>query len=541
MKDFLQLLYDVSRSFSGLMELQQLVPLIVRKANEAVGADGGAVLLLDPEKEELFFPYTAEAGPEVDRRLSDVRLPVTRGIAGWVVQNGKSQLTDDVAQDERWYGGVDMQTGMVTRSLLTAPLRTQGGVIGCLQLRSARVAAFTHDDLSFLDALAQNVAIAIENARLYEKVRTSERALQDRVTILSREIVRHNGHADLVGATPSMENVFRLVEAASAAAVTVLILGETGTGKELVARAIHTGGPRQAQPFVAINCSALSEQLLESELFGHRKGAFTGATERREGLFSAADGGTVFLDEVGEMSPAMQAKLLRVLETGEILPVGENTPRWVDVRVISATHRDLTARVESGEFRRDLFYRLNVFPIEVPPLRNRRADLPMLVAHLLRQTAAKLGRASIDIDRDAIDVLASYDWPGNIRELRNVLERASVLTRPGVPISGADLAAHIRPGSAFAPVTPPSVADEAEPPEALRDARGVFEARHIRWVLERHGGNVSQAARVLGISRSFLHQKMKEHGIRIPNGTSAPLEEPAEGEARRPIGGNPPR
>jgi two-component system response regulator HydG len=211
------------------------------------------------------------------------------------------------------------------------------------------------------------------------------RALQDRVTVLSREIVRHNGHADLVGATPSMENVFRLVEAASAAAVTVLILGETGTGKELVARAIHTGGPRQAQPFVAINCSALSEQLLESELFGHRKGACTGATERREGLFSAADGGTVFLDEVGEMSPAMQAKLLRVLETGEILPVGENTPRWVDVRVISATHRDLTARVESGEFRRDLFYRLNVFPIEVPPLRHRRADLPMLVAHLLRR------------------------------------------------------------------------------------------------------------------------------------------------------------
>jgi Nif-specific regulatory protein len=524
MKDFLQLLYDVSRSFSGLMELERLVPLIVRKAKEALGADGGAVLLLDPEKQELFFPYTAEAGPEVDRRLSDVRLPVSRGIAGWVVQNGTSQLVDDVAHDERWYAGVDVQTGMVTRSLLTAPLLTQGGVIGCLQLRSARVAAFSQDDLAFLDALAQNVAIAIENARLYERVRGSERSLRDRVTILSREIVRHNGHADLVGASPSMERVFHLIEAASAAAVTVLILGETGTGKELVARAIHTGGPRQAEPFVAINCSALSDTLLEDELFGHRKGAFTGATEHREGLFSAAHGGTIFLDEVGEMSAAMQVKLLRVLETGEILPVGENTPRWVDVRVISATNRDLAARVESGEFRRDLYYRLNVFPIEVPPLRNRRADLPMLVAHLLRQTAAKLGRPAIDIDRAALEALAQYDWPGNIRELRNELERASVLTRPGVPITRAGLSARIKDGSS---APPPAAADagigpDADAPEALRDARGVFEARHIRWVLERHGGNVSQAARVLGISRSFLHQKMKEHGIRLPVGAPSP-------------------
>jgi len=519
--EFLELLYEVSRSFAQVIELEHLVPLVIRKTKELLGAEGGAVLLLDEDARELFFPFTAEASPEVDQRLAGIRVPVASGIAGWVVRHGVSELIADATQDERWYPEVDQQTGMRTRSLLTAPLRTQRGIIGVIQLRSSSVGAFSNEGLQLLDALAQGIAVAIDNARLYQKVKESEVRLRDRVAILQREVARSSRFAEIVGGSEAMQQVLRLVESAITAPVAVLLQGETGTGKELIARAIHFNGPRQSEPFVAVNCGALGESLLESELFGHRRGAFTGAVEDRKGLFEVANGGTVFLDEVGEMTPAMQVRLLRVLQSGEILPVGERFPRFVDVRVISATNRDLADDLEQGRFRQDLYYRLSTFPITIPPLRERREDIPLLAAHFLERISKRFDKTIAGLSTAALEALAHYSWPGNVRQLQNELERAVVLTPSGELIDSPVLSPFL--ATPAVEPSPPQVAEPQPEPQAADDdsgdgeslqrARAAFEARHIATVLHRHGGNVSLAARKLGLSRSMLYNKIREYKI----------------------------
>jgi transcriptional regulator with GAF, ATPase, and Fis domain len=321
----------------------------------------------------------------------------------------------------------------------------------------------------------------------------------------------------VVGTGPAMEAVFRLMTKAAGSTIAVLIQGETGTGKELVARAIHAVSPRGRGPFLAVNCAAMPETLLESQLFGHRRGSFTGADRDRVGLFEAATGGTLLLDEIGEMPLAMQAKLLRVLQEGEVTPVGDTRPRPVDVRVVSATNRDLSTEVTQRRFREDLFYRLASFPIVLPPLRERREDIPVLVERFAAQ-AAHAHRKRIDgIAPETLECLQRFDWPGNVRELQNEVQRAVVLAEHGETLAVEHLSPRLRGG--------PETADESEPvgekpaagpqPAAqLREARAQFEARHIADVLRQQGGNVSRAAVVLGLSRMQLHRKLKEYGIR---------------------------
>ncbi|MGH7786382.1 MAG: sigma-54 interaction domain-containing protein, partial [Candidatus Binatia bacterium] len=324
---------------------------------------------------------------------------------------------------------------------------------------------------------------------------------------------------EIVGSAPAMNEVFRLMESAAASPISVLIEGETGTGKELVARGIHRASARADAPFLAINCAAVSETLLESEMFGHRRGAFTGATQDHRGLFEAATGGTIFLDEIGEMPLSMQAKLLRVLQEGEIIPVGDTRARKVDVRVISASNRDLNVEVERQAFRQDLFYRLAVFPIQLPPLRQRREDVPLLVDRLLKEAARHHEKEIAGVDTAILDMLQRYDWPGNIRELENVLERAVALARPGEMIGAHHLSAKVRGDDGERPGAVPALAaidGEVVPTTPLRAARAAFEADYIRKMLGANGRNVSRTARALGLSRVMLQKKMKEYGLREP-------------------------
>jgi DNA-binding NtrC family response regulator len=309
----------------------------------------------------------------------------------------------------------------------------------------------------------------------------------------------------IVGHSPAIIEVMKTVARVAPSQATVLITGETGTGKELIARAIHGFSDRAREHFVAINCSALAEGVLESELFGHVRGAFTGAAATRPGLFREADRGTIFLDEIGDVSPALQSRLLRVLQEREITPVGADTPVRVDVRVLAATHQDLDELVKQGRFRGDLFYRLNVVTVELPPLRERLQDLPLLVHHFLRQFAAAHRRGPVALAPDAEALLLGYSWPGNVRELQNVLERAIVLAAQGV-IGPEHLPADLRDSRSRA--TPAARPGEPVPPLPLAEV----EKRHVLGVLETTGGSRERAARILGISRRTLLRMLQRWG-----------------------------
>jgi DNA-binding NtrC family response regulator len=322
----------------------------------------------------------------------------------------------------------------------------------------------------------------------------------------------------VLGASSAMHQLFAKLEKVAQTDASVLILGESGTGKELVARMIHDHSPRAGGPFKAVNCAALTETLLESELFGHEKGAFTGADKRRTGLFEAAAGGTLFLDEIGEVSPSVQSKLLRALEEREVIPIGSTDPIRVDARVLAATNVDLESAIVDGAFRQDLYYRLNVFPIVLPALRERRDDVPLLVAHFLEEL---FPGEPVDPGAGVLEALVAYDWPGNVRELRNVIERATILA--GGPAFGPEhVALPGRTGeAALAAAAYPSRADE----DLHLPADGVnleqLEARFIREALARARGNKSQAARLLGITRRALYCRMEKYGLRAEGETPA--------------------
>jgi DNA-binding NtrC family response regulator len=340
-----------------------------------------------------------------------------------------------------------------------------------------------------------------------------ERELEARVEILEREVQETYRFDQIVGAAPKMQRLYDLVDQVRETKITVFLSGESGTGKELVAKALHYHGSRRSGPFVALNCGAIPESLQESELFGHERGAFTGAVATHRGRFEQADRGTLFLDEVGELSPGAQTRLLRVLQESEIQRVGGTKTLPVDVRIISATHRDLEQLVREGTFREDLYYRLHVFPIELPPLRDRREDVPALVRHFARRFRTELGVEERDFDRDAMDVLCRYDWPGNVRELENVVQRALVSRRQG-PIGVESLPPKLvmrTMGLAASVAAAASVPGQGvEPLEAI-ERRAI---EHALLVLE---GNVSLAAKQLGIGRATLYRKLAQYGMVKPD------------------------
>jgi DNA-binding NtrC family response regulator len=340
-----------------------------------------------------------------------------------------------------------------------------------------------------------------ELSQLLRKI-VAQQALQRENLVLRKLVKREHRFRDLLSKSPPMQQVFDLAKTAARSGSTILILGESGTGKELLARAIHAESPRRAGPFVAVSCAALTETLLESELFGYEKGAFTGAVGQRRGKFEMAKGGTLFLDEIGDVSPKLQLDLLRVLEDRRFYRVGGTEPLHADVRFLAATNRELAKAVQQGQFRDDLFYRLNVITITLPPLRQRKEDIPLLVQHFVEALAAEAGKKVEGVSKDALDALIAHDWPGNVRELRNVLERA-VVVAPGEILETRDLGLPQPGGAAAAAPSFPRLA-------SLDDV----EHEHIANVLAGTGGNVTRAARVLGIDRVTLYNKMKRYGLR---------------------------
>jgi DNA-binding NtrC family response regulator len=440
---------------------------------------------------------------------------VRESLSGWLLEDGYTVLTapDGPAAVERlgaepWSALlVDLKMpGMDGLQVLEEARKRQPDAAVVIMTAYATVdTAVSAMKLGAYDYLVK--PFDPEELSLMMQKIVAQQALLRENAVLRKALKREYRFRDLVSKSSAMQAVFELARVAARANSTILVLGESGTGKEVMARAIHAESPRAEGPFVAVSCAALTESLLESELFGHEKGAFTGAVARRKGNFEAAGGGTLFLDEVGDITPKLQLELLRVLEERKFQRVGGTEPIEVDVRIIAATNRDLKKAVSEGKFREDLFYRLNVIPVTLPPLRARREDLPLLVESLLEQLAIELKRPIDGISNEAMAAVMAHNWPGNVRELRNVLERGAVVCS-GSRLQLADL-------GMGAEAAQPAIS--AAVPASLEEV----ERRHIAAVLEHTGGNVSQAARILGIDRVTLYSKMKKYELRRPGDPDA--------------------
>ncbi|HSB77687.1 MAG TPA: sigma 54-interacting transcriptional regulator [Candidatus Methylomirabilis sp.] len=400
-----------------------------------------------------------------------------------------------------------------SRACLAVPLQFCEEVGGFLFFAKRRPGWYDASDVEIASAIASQVVVAIQHQRLAEEqarrahIEGRARQLEQRLTTLRLELGERYGFDRILGRAPALQEVLARAAKVAATETTVLLTGESGTGKELVARAIHYSSPRAEGPYTAINCAAIPETLVESELFGHERGAFTGADKQTLGRFELAAGGTLFLDEVAELPPSAQAKLLRVLQEHEFQRVGGTATLRADVRLIAATNRDLAQAVEEGKFREDVYYRLNVFPLHLPPLRERGDDVLLLAHHFVRELGARLGKGEPGLSRDAQDALRSYPWPGNIRELENAIERALILSEGGLLT-----AMHLGVGGAGA--QPPESAsgparDRKGPPESLPD----LEKRAILTALEATHGNKTRAAAQLGITRTKLHTRLKRFGL----------------------------
>jgi two-component system response regulator AtoC len=388
---------------------------------------------------------------------------------------------------------------------------------------------------------------AIERYHLQAENKRLAAQLSEYTGYLNQQLHGEFDFGNIIGDSAALGEVLTKIEQVAPTASTVLLRGETGTGKELVAHAIHINSPREAKPFVRVNCAALAPGILESELFGHEKGSFTGAMERRRGRFELADGGTLFLDEVGDLPMEVQIKLLRTLQERELERVGGNETIKVDVRVVSATNRNLEKMIEEGEFREDLYYRLNVFPINLPPLRDRLDDLPVLANHFAAKFARQMGKPPQGLAPDGMAKLREYNWPGNVRELENIIERAMILSK-GAPLASVHLdfgrraATHSNTPSGAVPVMTPA-ASSAPMPAAAEDGKSLAERlleserKEIVAAVEKSRGNIASAARMLGINRSTLYYRLRKHGLEhlLPTKVQVGAEDPAEAPGAGPL------
>jgi transcriptional regulator with GAF, ATPase, and Fis domain len=487
--DRLEAMLAITRKWQQTNDMETLLSEMAEAAIEMFDADRASIFLWDrPNKAIVGRPALGVKGGEL--RLAD-----TAGIVGQVIQTGETRRVTESDANAGIERAVDKQTGYKTKSLLCVPLvSASGSRLGAFEVLNKKNGAFTEDDESGLSELASYAAVALESTQQFEELLTRHQRL---VELAAQD-------TSLVGDCPAIQALRSTVNRLGTTDLAILILGENGTGKEVVARSLHYGSRRRAEPFIAVNCAALTETLLESELFGHEKGAFTDAHESRAGKFELATGGTLFLDEIGDMSLAGQAKLLRVLEEKTIVRVGGSRSIHTDVRVLAATNQNLADLVRSKRFRQDLYFRLNVVSLELPPLRDRGDDIPLLADHFLQQFCLQMGRRTPKLTAAARKRLISHPWPGNVRELRNLMERLAYLS-PGDRIEAEELAFILSPADR----TPSHV----EIGLSLNTATHQFQQYYIRQSIERARGNVSLAAKNLGVHRSNLYRKMRQLGM----------------------------
>jgi Nif-specific regulatory protein len=501
-------LLEEQRRISAARGLQEVLVAVADAALRLVsGSTHATVVLRDlSEGSPTYVPVlTRVRGADQQPASPQGAVPVARAIVRKVLAERAAILAADAPTE---VGHSDSLLGASIRSTIGVPLGRGDEIVGVLQVDNRHAPAMLSSaDVDTLAVLSASASLAVDNARLIERLRVAEDRLErENLYLKTREAERRGGNQDIIGRSPAMGSLLGQVSKVADTRVSVLIEGETGTGKELIASALHYRSRRRDKLFVTQNCAAMPESLLESELFGHKKGSFTGATEEKKGLFELAHGGTLFLDEIGELALSLQAKLLRAIQEGEVRPIGATQVKHVDVRIVAATNRSLEDEVKAGRFREDLFYRLKVFPLRTPPLRERRDDIPLLAGHFLARYARELGKTTGSFAQHTMELLVAYGWPGNVRELQNEVQRLVIQVDPDGIITPDLLSPHLRKVEGL-------VARAGVPKGSLKEMVEGFERYVLREALREHNNNKTSAARALGITREGLHKKLRQLGI----------------------------
>ena len=491
--NLLKTLLEAGTALSSSLELEQVLDTIMDWACRIFKAGASSLLLIDEATNTLYFKT---ATGEQREELKRIRMKMGEGIAGWVAEHNEPLIVNDARSDERHAKDIPDTLGFSTRNILCVPLTIGGKVIGVIEVLNKLKGDFNQGDQEALLILSRNISTALENARRFESVQTESERFHE---MLSERY-------KIIGESELFKTCLGTLEKAAKTTSTILLRGESGTGKEVAARYIHKFSLRANKPLISVNCAAIADTLLESELFGYERGAFTGADKLKKGKFELADGGTIFLDEIGNMSPAIQSKVLRVIQEKEIDRLGGEKTIPVDVRIIAATNSNLEDAIKEGSFREDLFYRLNVISVLLPPLRSRREDIPLLVDHFVARYNRETNKNIRGISSKALNLLMNYAFPGNIRELENIVERAIVL-------EDSEL---IQPEQ-----LPIQLRQSADPAMELTSQSDSFptldeiERLHIIRAL-REGGTKTAACKLLGISRPTLDRKVDKYNITVP-------------------------
>jgi formate hydrogenlyase transcriptional activator len=501
-RDRLRLLLEVSESIVSHRDLEELFSDLAQRLPQIVPFDYINAVLHEPARDVMRLWLLVTATPSTIS--PGLELPVDESPGGLVWKTQQPLTVNDVTQERRFTRLMAMLRENGVQSFCVVPLTTAQRRLGAMGFGSLQQRAYQEAEINFMQQVAKQIAVAVENALGYKQIAELKEKLSKEKLYLEEEIRTEYNFEEIIGESMTLKKVLKQVEVVAPTDSTVLILGETGTGKELLARAIHNLSGRRERTFVKMNCAAIPTGLLESELFGHERGAFTGAIATKVGRFELADGGTLFLDEVGDIPLELQSKLLRVLQEQEFERLGSTRTHKVNVRVVAATNQDLSDMVEKKEFRNDLYYRLNVFPLMIPPLRERREDIPVLVRYFTQKFARQLNRPIDRIPADTMDTLTAYAWPGNIRELENLVERAVILS------TGLDLVvplSELKASRATAHTAQVSTLESAEREHIIRALNAT------NWII----GGPAGAAVKLGMKRTTLQSKMQKLGVTRPS------------------------
>lgn len=478
-------LVEISEKINSLHDTSTLLDTVMDIAMKTLQAERGFILLkTDPNRKDFKEVTARNIG---ENAISSIR-ELSTSVVNQVLKSGEPVLTMDAQEDQRFSGAQSVVFHKI-RSIVCTPLTFGDQVIGAIYMDSrSGQGKFDEESLKFIQAFSKQAAIAIQNAQLFENLESENKKLK-------KQIALGANFPEIIGKSSAIIKIFEIIRDVADTTASVLIEGESGTGKELVARAIHANSNRKEKAFIPIFCGSLAENILESELFGHKKGAFTGAIENKPGLFEEASGGTLFLDEIAEINKNIQTKLLRVLQEGEIKRVGETQIRKVEARILAATNKDLLDEVKQGNFREDLYYRLNVINIKMPPLRERKEDIPLLAEHFLRKFAERNKKNIDGFSAEALNYLMTYQWQGNIRELENTIERAVILSK-GKLIQPENLSL-----------------TEPQPQIPIGQTLEEIEKSVVLSTLERNDNNRTKTAEVLGVSRRWLQYRLKDWGV----------------------------